>query len=165
MVNTIRLTLRQPQVMQEEHYMLSLSNLKTYNPDGSAYIWPDTLERPLLLNFGALWSPQNRAEMKSLNRFWEMYGDKIEVVYLTFDEVEEVEDYMEKREYGFRRLYMKQDELSEMEREEGGMVVDLAHSIPSSILLDSDSRIIIKKFGAAKWTGKRIEEIVSLVVN
>lgn len=165
MVNAIRLTLRQPQVMQDDHYMLSPEALRSYTAEGELYIWSDSLEKPLLLNFGALWSPQNRAELKSLSKFWEKYGEKVDVVYLTFDEVEEVEDYMDKRDYRFKRLYIKEEELSKMEREEDGMVVDLAHSIPSSVLLDKDGRIVVKKFGAARWEGSRIDEIVASLVN
>ncbi|MDO4462679.1 MAG: TlpA disulfide reductase family protein [Bacteroidia bacterium] len=165
MVNSLRLTLRQPQVMQDEHYMLSLNSLNAYTAEGDLYIWPDTLQKPLLLNFGALWSPQNRAELKSLNHLWESYGKDIDVIYLTFDDVEEVEEYMQKRDYGFKRLYLREDELSEMSQEDYGLIVNFVHSIPSSVLLDRDSKIVIKKFGAAKWTGNRVDEIVAFVVN
>lgn len=160
MVNAIRLTLRQPQVLQDEYYLLLPGSLRAYTPEGDLYVWPDTTENTVLVNFGALWSAQNRAELKSLNDFWEKYKSEVDVMYLTFDGAEEVEDYMEKRGYGFKRLYLRKDEISELEREEDGMIVDLAHSIPSSILLDKNGKIIIKKFGAARWTGARVDEIV-----
>lgn len=160
MVNTIRLTLRQPQAIQDQQYYLSPQALRAYTSEGELYEWPDTLEKPLLINFGALWSAQNRAELKSLNVFWEKYKEKIDVLYVTFDSADEVEEYMEARSYGFKRLYIREDEMSMLEREEDGMIVDLIYSIPSSVLLDTDSKVVIKKFGAAKWRGGRVDDIM-----
>lgn len=163
MVNSIRLMLRQPQEIQDERYYLSPRTLRAYTMDGVLYEWPDTLEKPMLLNFGALWSAQNRAEMKTLSVFSEKYRDQIDVLYITFDSADEVEEYMEVRGYMFKRLYLKEDEMSELEREEGGMIVDLIHSIPSSVILDTDFRVVVKKFGAAKWKGERVDAIMESI--
>lgn len=163
MVNTIRLTLRQPQAIQDERYYLSPRALRAYTSEGELFEWPDSLGKPLLMNFGALWSAQNRAELKSLNVFWEKYREQIDVLYITFDAADEVEEYMEARRYGFKRLYIREDEMSQLEREEDGMIVDLIYSIPSSVLLDTDERVVVKKFGAAKWRGGRVDDIMQSI--
>ena len=95
MVNVIRITLRQPQRYIEQTKMLIPSWLVFSDSDGRVVTLPDTLSRPILINFAATWSPQSRAEMKSLNLFEKIYGDYVDLYVVFTEERDEVERYID----------------------------------------------------------------------
>lgn len=154
----VRLTLCQPVALET---ILFVGNSEYFEVKNLAGI--DTTlnfssdKAAVLYNFGSIKNPQTCAELRTLNKFAKKYRDNIDVIFLTDDEPDEVKAFFDKRNYIIKPLFF---ELSEHFLARHDMVSELCSSLPASLLVNEKGRIIIKKFGAAKWSGSRIDAII-----
>jgi thiol-disulfide isomerase/thioredoxin len=92
----IRLTMRKPAVEKSE--ILATINstdraLSMQDLSGEFYTLGDFDGEVILLNFWATWCPPCRAEMPSIQKLYDDYGDKIKILLVTSEEEEVVQDY------------------------------------------------------------------------
>ncbi|MFN8499604.1 MAG: TlpA disulfide reductase family protein [Anaerolineae bacterium] len=111
--------------------------------------------RPVVLNFWASWCPPCRAEAPAVQRVWEQYQAQ-GVVFLgvnTSDNDRAARAYL--AEYGITYPNVRDD---------GGSVAPLYHadSLPTTILIDRDGRIVGRRVGAVpeQWLAGRIEDML-----
>lgn len=125
--------------------------------------------RPTLINVASVWSPQSRAELKSLNKAASLWPQISFLVIVSSDEADDMARYLARKKYTSLRLLTVDDdsEAAEEKSDEAraGLRNDVINSIPATILLDANGQVVIKKLGSAKWTGKRVEAIYSDVVS
>ncbi len=160
-VYAIRATLTQPRQTDRVIYIPNdSSTLRTAHGSDTTIHWLN--DTPTLYNFGSIQSAQSRAEMRSLNRLAERYADSVRVIFLTEDEPEEVLEYINKRKYfALRPLFYVQEEEFWASHD---FTSEMKKSIPSSILITDKGRVVIKKFGAAKWIGKKVDRILHEII-
>lgn len=160
-VGLVRVGLRQPHRTDETIYAGNSSPVVVKNAKGCDTLIFNTFPRPVLYNFGGTWSPQSRAELRSLNKFAERYRDKIDVVFLTDEDTATVGRYWRKKHYTIPVCYYNSiDE----EPNEHNIYDELRMSVPASLLIDRGGKVVIRKFGAAKWTGRRIEGLADTLI-
>lgn len=159
MVQCIRATLLKPKAVAELQYITLPQDVVFRTQEGGSVLLPQKLERPLLINVGAVWSAQSRAELKSLNSFAERYRGAVDVVFVTDCGVEETQQYMQSRGYTLRCLYLD-DVPDEAEEASDAFFLSLLNSVPSSIMIGTDGRVLIKKYGAAHWKGRKVDELI-----
>ncbi len=129
--------------------------------------------RPTLINTASVWSAQSRAELRSLNIAAERWTGIDFYMLVSADEAEDMTKYMRRKRYtGLHMLIVRDNEDDEaeifddgVEEPSTGLVADMRNSIPATLLIDRDGKVIIKKLGAAKWTGRRIEEAYRLAID
>lgn len=102
----------------------------------------------ILLNFWATWCPPCRAEMPSMQKLYDDYGDRIKMVLISSEERAVVEDYINEQEYTMP-WYIQRSALSP------GFEVN---SIPTSFLISKSGDIVLKKKGAANWNSRSFRE-------
>ncbi|MFN8481822.1 MAG: TlpA disulfide reductase family protein [Anaerolineae bacterium] len=111
--------------------------------------------RPVVLNFWASWCPPCRAEAPAMQRVWEQYRAQ-GVVFLgvnSSDNDAAARAYL--AEYGVTYPNVQDDV---------GRVAPLYHadSLPTTILIDRDGRIVGRRVGAVpeQWLAGRIEDLL-----
>lgn len=95
----------------------------------------------ILLNFWATWCPPCRAEMPSLQKLYNDYGDKIAMILVTSEEEKVVLDYLNEYDYELPVYFQKSSLPPSFQ----------VRSIPTTFLIDKQGNIISEKKGAANW--------------
>jgi len=106
--------------------------------------------RPVFINFWATWCPPCIAEMPSIQRLYDIYGDKVTFVLASHEEAKELSAFLKKKEYTLP-VYVIDEEVPE---------VFYSRSIPATFLISAQGKIVMKKQGAAKWDGKRVKQLL-----
>ena len=109
----------------------------------------------IFLNFWATWCPPCIAEMPSIQKLHDIYGDKIKMVLVSQENPETIKAFLEKNQYSMP-TYILTGPIPE---------VFQSRSIPSSFLISPEGKLILKKKGAAKWDSKKVKKLLDEVIN
>lgn len=110
----------------------------------------------LLINFWASWCPPCVAEMPSLDKLYEEYGNNARFLFVARDQKDKVIAYMEKNNYHFPVYF-----------ETGLTPVGLYNTgLPTTFILDKDGKIVVAHTGAADWYAEDTRDLLdSLLIN
>ncbi|HBY66983.1 MAG TPA: thiol-disulfide oxidoreductase [Flavobacteriaceae bacterium] len=109
----------------------------------------------VLLNFWATWCPPCIAEMPSLQKLYDEYGDRVDFYLVTSEKPETVQRFMEKKGYTFP-IYIQQTKAPE---------ILFSQSLPTTYLISKEGKIVIKETGAADWNSKKTKEIIDRLLS
>ncbi len=143
----IRLTMLKPRVENTEN-LPSITELDRdfliEDLEDNSYRLEDFDNEVVLLNFWATWCPPCRAEMPSLQKLYNDYGDKIAIILVTSEEEKVVLDYL--KEYNYKLpVYFQRSALPPSFQ---------VNSIPTTYLINKKGNIITEKKGAANWNSE-----------
>lgn len=104
----------------------------------------------IVVNFWATWCPPCVAEMPSLQRLYEAYGNQVDFYFVTAEAPETITQFMQSKTYSIPVFI------------EGSQPPALLQSrqLPTTFLIAKDGRIIIKKKGVAKWDSASVTETI-----
>ncbi len=140
----IRITMRKPQVKEAENIPKLTTRDLTFafeDFEGNLYSLEDFQDEVILLNFWATWCPPCRAEMPSIQKLYNEYGDKIAMILITSEEKSILRDYLEENNYDLP-VYIQKTALTPSFP---------VQSIPTTFLIARDGSLLLKKTGAANW--------------
>lgn len=129
--------------------------LKSYDyfletTDGDKIDFNDYKGKVILVNYWATWCPPCIAEMPSLQKLYNDYGDKIEFVLIASDTPEKVNTFIEKKGYTFPIYYEKSSVLPEFQ----------TNSIPATYLINKKGEIVVSEKGAKNWNSDDTRKII-----
>lgn len=165
MTYALRCIITQPQAYEAIAYAQAADSIEATTPCGAdtTILFPPP--SPTVLNSASLWSAQSRAEMRSLNAAAGKWAGILFYVITESDELADMAKYMRKKGYTNLRLLGHKERPSWLESANSQDVAEirladeLLNSVPSTVVLDRNGQVMVKKFGAAKWTGSKIDEI------
>lgn len=156
-----RLALTEPNVINETYYMSSEETMQFRTATGCDTTILGQFSHPTIINFGCTTNPRSCAELKSLNKLWAKYSSKINVYFITDENPADVEKYFTRHDYTLIPLFYNSEDFNwaghDIEHE-------LQASVPATLVIGNDGQIAIKKFGAAKWTGEKVEHIIDSLI-
>lgn len=143
----IRLTMRKPHIenstslksLQPEDLRLAFEDLEGYS-----YLLEDFNGEVTLLNFWATWCPPCRAEMPSIQKLYDHYGDKIAIILISSEKREVVEEYLTEKSFDLP-VYFQKTALTPSFP---------VSSIPTTYIIDRKGNIVLEKKGAANWSSE-----------
>lgn len=113
------------------------------------------LGKPLIINVWASYCGPCLAEMGSLERLWQRYGDRFNVIGISIDDYRErAEIFLAKADTTFPHYIDKQLMLENMLG---------ANSIPLTVLIDAQGRVLEKVRGAQEWDSPEIIEAIGQI--
>jgi thiol-disulfide isomerase/thioredoxin len=129
-----------------EQVILSNYDWDLKDASGNIFHFKETKGKVVFVNFWATWCPPCIAEMPSINDLHDIYKDKVEFVFVSNEEQQIINQFLNKKEYSFKvynpvTLYPEAFDVS---------------SIPRTFLIDKKGRIIIDKTGAANWNSETV---------
>lgn len=163
MTYALRCVITQPDAYEPIAYAAA-DSIEARTAQGADTVLHFPPSTPVALNAASPWSAQSRAEMRSLNRAAERWAGIRFYVIVEPDEAHDMERYMARRHYSaLRMLSLRAEEDGLMETPDGQRRLsdELLNSVPATMVVDADGQVIVKKFGAARWTGDRIDQIFS----
>jgi len=97
----------------------------------------------ILLSIWATWCPPCRAEMPNIQRLYDEYGKRINIILASQEEAGQLQRFLTENGYNLP-VYRLVQNLPKKLR---------ANSIPTTYLITRDGKISVKKTGAARWDG------------
>lgn len=109
----------------------------------------------ICINFWATWCPPCVAEMPSLQKLYDNYGNKVTFLFIANDDPKRVNAFIQKKGYTFPIYYNTYNKIP----------AALEHtSIPTTFLIDKSGKIVIKKATVANWYTKQIIAILDKLI-
>lgn len=151
----IRYSLFQPRESEEVTFVsMEHLNWEVEDLEGSRIKMDQFFGRPVFLNFWATWCPPCIAEMPSIQRLYDIYGDEVAFVLASHEEAKVLSAFLNKKHYTMP-VYVLRGTVPE---------VFYSRSIPATFLISPQGKIVMKKQGAAKWDGSRVKELLDRMI-
>lgn len=104
----------------------------------------------VFLNFWATWCPPCIAEMPSMQKLYDSYGDKIAFYLVTNEDPDKVEAFMQKNNYSMPVYYTQSNPPKQLEH----------RALPTTFVIGKNGEIHIRESGATRWHGNRVTELL-----
>ena len=124
---------------------------------GNSVLLSDYRGKPLIINVWASYCPPCLAEMGSLERLWQRYGNRFNVIGISIDDYpDRANAFLARAETTFPHYI---DHKLTLENMLG------ADSIPLTLLIDAQGRVLQKVRGAREWDSPDIIKAVGETYN
>jgi thiol-disulfide isomerase/thioredoxin len=152
MTEITRLALFSPRAASEIVYLSSEDLDWSINSiDGESIRLQFPSEKPVLINFWATWCPPCLAELPSLQRLYDEYGDKVDFYFISDEDPQTLKAFLEKKGYTIPVYTISQTVQGKLH----------SRSIPATFLVAPNGRLIMSKTGAAKWDGNKVKSTIN----
>ncbi|WP_299129352.1 TlpA disulfide reductase family protein [uncultured Winogradskyella sp.] len=142
-------------VSEDDRVKLNDYNWVLLEENHSSYNLKQTKGKVILINFWATWCPPCIAEMPSLQKLFDKYGEKVEFLFVTNESPEIIKAYKAKNNYTFP-VYFRKSEAPE---------ALITTSIPRTVIIDKNGQIVIDKTGAVDWFDTKIQKELNTLLN
>ena len=122
--------------------------------EGQTKKFADLKGKVVFVNLWATWCGPCVAEFSAINELYKAYGDKIEFVLLSNEELAVVDAFLSKKGYvvpSYRYL----DEIPELL---------YSQSIPTTYIISKSGELVVQKKGAAKWNSTSTKELLDKLI-
>jgi thiol-disulfide isomerase/thioredoxin len=130
------------------NYKLESLDAKPYNLTQSEY-------KVTIVSFWATWCPPCIAELPSLNNLYKDYKDKVEFVFISNEKPSVLKNFLKENEYNFP-VYIPVGEAQD--------IYFKPRTIPRTLLIDRNSRVVIIQESARNWNSDKIRGILDKLV-
>lgn len=107
------------------------------------------LDKPVFINYWATWCPPCRAEMPALAKLYQQYGQDIHFLFISSQPMGKQQDFLKQHDYDMP--------VYQLASRPGGSFAYSA--LPTSLIINRDNRIILRKEGAVNWQSESVREI------
>lgn len=108
----------------------------------------------VFLSYWATWCPPCIAELPSIQKFYNDYGDEIEFVLLTDEAPETVHEFLKRKQYNIP-VFMPRIPMPKALYE---------RSIPTNYIIDKKGKVVVKEQGATDWNSEKVRGIVGTLL-
>ncbi len=109
----------------------------------------------IIVNFWATWCPPCVAEMPSFQKLYASYGDKVDFYFVTSEEPEKIENFMEKNEYSFPIFIQKYEASKQLQ----------SQVLPTTYVISKSGEIVIDEEGAADWNSNKMQTLLDKLID
>lgn len=126
------------------------------------YHWPMlTLEREqknlaasknrvALINMWATWCPPCVAEMPSMQKLYDDYGDQVDFYFITTDDLARIDKFMTKNDYDLPIYLQTHDAPQKLE----------SSLLPTTFVISKSGQIVVRETGSADWNSKKTRKLL-----
>jgi len=135
--------------MQADDYQLVLEDLEGNTINLSSYT-----DKTIFISFWATWCPPCIAEMPSIQKLTDSYGDKLPTFLITSEDRDKVINFLKENDYNLPVYFQKSQAKG---------ILNIS-SYPTSFLISSNSEVIVHKTGAANWNSASFREKLNTIL-
>lgn len=133
----------------EQQELTGKSTMNFRDAGGEQYQIGDYLDKPVFINYWATWCPPCRAEMPTLEKLYQQYGEDIHFLFISNQAMGKQQDFLDANDYDMP--------VYQLVSNPGG---NFSYSVlPTSLIISEDNRIVLRKEGAVNWQSKSVREI------
>ncbi|MGI9546408.1 MAG: TlpA family protein disulfide reductase [Flavobacteriaceae bacterium] len=129
-------------------------NWQLKDPQWNFFNFERSRGRVIFINFWASWRLPCAAELRSIEKLYDRYGDQVDFYIITDEEREPVEEFMLKNDFHFPLTYLIIGERAPMTIPEP----------PASYIIDKEGYIRVQQNGIADWDNKKIYALVDELI-
>ncbi len=122
--------------------------------EGQTKKFADLKDKVVFLNLWATWCGPCVAEFPAINELYKEYGDKVEFVLLSNEDLSTVQNFLQKKEYEVPS-YRYLDEIPQLL---------YSQSIPATFIISKRGELVVQKKGAAKWNSASFKQLLDKLV-
>jgi thiol-disulfide isomerase/thioredoxin len=104
----------------------------------------------ILVNFWATWCPPCVAEMPSMQKLYDDYGDKVTFMFVTSDDRQKVENFLKRKNLNLP-VYYPDSETPETLK---------SKLLPTTYIINSKGEIVVAETGAADWNSNKTRALI-----
>ncbi len=104
----------------------------------------------VLVNFWATWCPPCVAEMPSMQKLYDDYGDKVTFMFVTSDDFHKVAGFLENKDYNLPVYYPKSE----------APKVLSSKLLPTTYIIDKKGKIMVAETGASNWNSEKTRQLL-----
>ena len=104
----------------------------------------------VVVNLWATWCPPCVAEMPSMQKLYDSYGDRVDFYFVTSEANEKPLKFIQKNGYNFP-VYRESQATPEVLR---------SRSIPATYIISKDGTIVIDEKGVANWNSEKVHRVL-----
>ncbi|MCM4168677.1 Thiol-disulfide oxidoreductase ResA [Arenibacter antarcticus] len=104
----------------------------------------------VLLNYWATWCPPCVAEMPTLQKLYDDYGDKVTFMFVTDDDRKKVDAFLEKRNLYLPVYYSNSPEPKVLS----------SKLLPTTYIINKEGKIVVAETGAADWNSAQTRKLL-----
>lgn len=123
--------------------------------DGQTRTLADFRGQVVLVNSWATWCPPCRAEMPSLEKLYQEYGDKVSMILVTQEEAAVVKEYIDKKGFSFP-VYISRG---------GYPQAFSSKSIPTTFIVNKKGQVVFQRSGAFDWNNNKVRLFLGKLLN
>jgi|SRR5690554_8853 len=116
--------------------------------DGDIVNFKESKGKVVLVNLWATWCPPCIAEMPSLQKLYDAYGDQVDFYFVTDDEPSTINRFLSKNNYTFPIHMAYSQPLREF----------TSRSLPTTYIVNKEGKIVIEEVGAHDWFASKFQE-------
>lgn len=114
----------------------------------------DFKNKPILINFWATWCPPCLAEMPSLQKLQNDYGNKVNFIFISNEEQSLTFQFLQDKEWNLKS-YRPLNHTPELLQ---------SNSIPTTFIIDQNGKIVVKETGNKNWNGDSVRELLDQLI-
>jgi thiol-disulfide isomerase/thioredoxin len=138
------------EVDETERVVLTKYNWNLATLDNEPVNFSQSEGKVVVVNLWATWCPPCVAEMPSMQKLYEFYGDRVDFYFVTSEVNERPVKFISKNAYSFP-VYRESQAMPEVLR---------SKSIPATYIISKDGTIVIDEKGAANWNSKKVHQVL-----
>ena len=142
--------------VEEEENKTSVSGVQTVSfadAQGNRHDLKEFLDKPVFINYWATWCPPCRAEMPTLEKLYQQYGDDIHFLFISNQSLSKQRDFIRENDYDIPFYQL-------VSRPGGTFQYSV---LPTSLIISKDDKVVLRKEGAVNWQSKQVRAIFDRV--
>tara|TARA_R110002167_G_scaffold36675_22_gene115800 strand:+ start:926 stop:1489 length:564 start_codon:yes stop_codon:yes gene_type:complete len=140
-----------PKIIAKEHQeKIAHYNWKLKDADWNYFNFYGSMGKVVFINFWASWRLPSEAELKSIQKLYDEYGDKVDFYIITDEERAPVEEFMSEKNFTFPVTYMIIGEPAPL----------TIMKPPASYILDKQGNIVVKQDDISDWDSDKIRALL-----
>jgi thiol-disulfide isomerase/thioredoxin len=104
----------------------------------------------VLVNYWATWCPPCVAEMPSLQKLYNTYGDKVDFYFITSEKPAKVKSFLKKNEYTLPVYFKIFDAPKKLK----------SKVLPTTYVISKTGEIVVSEEGTADWNSKKTKQLL-----
>lgn len=142
------------EVAAEEVAILEDYDWSLVSVEGNPLNFSQSEGKVVFVNLWATWCPPCVAEMPSLQKLYDRYGDRMDFYFISSETSEKLENFLQKKRYNFP-VYIESKSLPKILQ---------TRSIPTTYLISKEGKIVMNETKAANWNSEKAHAIVEALL-
>jgi len=114
----------------------------------------DFSDKPILINYWATWCPPCIAEMPSLQKLQDEYGDQVHFILISNENQSTTRSFLQDKSWNFNS-YRPLSPSPE---------ILMSNSLPATFIIDKNGVIVVKETGNKNWNSDGVKELLDQLV-
>jgi thiol-disulfide isomerase/thioredoxin len=137
-------------IAEEQRERITNFSWELTNLNGDHVNFYEAEGKVVFVNIWATWCPPCIAELPSLQKLYDSYGQDVSFYFVTREDPDVVHAFLQKKGFSLPVFIEKQNAPKLLETQ----------TLPTSYLISKQGEIIIKKVGVANWNHENVRKII-----